>query len=635
MNIDMARLMAVRPPKHFNNCLVSDMDPLSKGTIPREIEVVLPNADGSKVLAMWHGQPTIVLNDYVRVRRDGTDTNIFVIEGAGGSTGAVAGGNVEPKAGKCNIDDTEYATFDALIAALGSGILGVVGEGSFTTDFTGGNATLPAGALLRGRGINISNLTSADSYTLFTAGTFTIEDLTIANTVASGQYCFGSDFGNVGRMTLVRLENKQGNTAFFAGNTRLNNCEFLAGSGYAVYGYSTTGQILIEVFGGIFEGNIHADQDTGITLYNLPLINGTLTTANGGSIVGWYRDANGNIRSAGGDISIAIKVKNTSGATRANGDIGYVNQAGEFKTTTTATDANMVGSGCVVVSGGANNADIIVVKQGRVPINYTGTAPNAGDYLVSSASAGLAQQQTTMRPEIFAVCVGAGAAGVVEALLLVNRTTSPLSSNENILYLPATSTSDFVSTIAAAGISGDKIYFNAPSSGAVDTISPVATTELAKFVIHNTTRGEQANVIATGTDGTGNFIKISNSADISAWIATNAITARSQTNTPAISAGRYFYDMNFTATEIPQLTVGIYCDIQNYNEVASYDMFFHPYEANSNAKRQRATSIPPNSGGFGKNIPIINRRFCLGWQASGTGTALIVLRIREVLLATP
>jgi len=86
MNIDTTRLMASRPPKHFGNCKISDTDPLSKASIPREIEVVLPDGDGSKVLAMWHGEQAIAVDDYVRVRRDTTDS-IYVVEGYGGSTG--------------------------------------------------------------------------------------------------------------------------------------------------------------------------------------------------------------------------------------------------------------------------------------------------------------------------------------------------------------------------------------------------------------------------------------------------------------------------------------------------------------------------------------------------------------------
>lgn len=132
MNIDITRLMAVRPPKHFNNCLVADTDPLGKGTIPREIEIVLPNADGSKVLAMWHGYPSVAVNDYVRVRRDGTDTNILVVEGAGGSTGAGAGGGVWPKPGKINIGDVEYDTIQAAINAAASGAIIKIGEGEYT-----------------------------------------------------------------------------------------------------------------------------------------------------------------------------------------------------------------------------------------------------------------------------------------------------------------------------------------------------------------------------------------------------------------------------------------------------------------------------------------------------------------------
>lgn len=93
MKLDVTRLMASRPAKHFNNCKVSDIDPLSKSSIPREVEVILPDADGSKVLAMWHGEQAVAVDDYVRVRRDTSDS-IYTIEGYGGSSGLASGGKI-------------------------------------------------------------------------------------------------------------------------------------------------------------------------------------------------------------------------------------------------------------------------------------------------------------------------------------------------------------------------------------------------------------------------------------------------------------------------------------------------------------------------------------------------------------
>lgn len=138
MNIDITRLMANRPPKHYNNCKVSDMDPLSKGTIPREIEVILPDADGSKVLAMWYGFPSLAVNDYTRLRRDTTDTNVFIIEGTGGDTsGEIDHGSL---AGLGDDDHTQYlnetrhAALNANVHSSGAATDGYV----LTADGAGG-----------------------------------------------------------------------------------------------------------------------------------------------------------------------------------------------------------------------------------------------------------------------------------------------------------------------------------------------------------------------------------------------------------------------------------------------------------------------------------------------------------------
>lgn len=86
LKLDTTELYANRPPKHFNNMKVLDLDPLSKAAFPREIEVLAPDGDGARQLAMWHGFPELAVNDFVRCRRDTSDTNILIIEGAGGGT---------------------------------------------------------------------------------------------------------------------------------------------------------------------------------------------------------------------------------------------------------------------------------------------------------------------------------------------------------------------------------------------------------------------------------------------------------------------------------------------------------------------------------------------------------------------
>src|SRR5262245_10649950 len=106
-----------------------------------------------------------------------------------------------------------------------------------------------------------------------------------------------------------------------------------------------------------------------------------------------------------GGSSGVPQVLNSSGSAADIGDVGYIDEAGEYQTTTTASD---VKAWCVVVAGGADNENILVVRQGRWAINYTGTAPAAGNFLVTSTTAGSAARVTTMEPAVFAVCMGAG-----------------------------------------------------------------------------------------------------------------------------------------------------------------------------------------------------------------------------------
>ena len=114
--IDTTKLYGVRPVKVFNNCKVTDLDPLSTAVLPRLIAVQMPDADGATMHAMWSGFPNLAVNDYVRCIRDTGDTNILYVLGTGGAT-ATSGGGAWPIPGVCIIGTTEYADFKAAIAA--------------------------------------------------------------------------------------------------------------------------------------------------------------------------------------------------------------------------------------------------------------------------------------------------------------------------------------------------------------------------------------------------------------------------------------------------------------------------------------------------------------------------------------
>lgn len=333
--------------------------------------------------------------------------------------------------------------------------------------------------------------------------------------------------------------------------------------------------------------------------------------------------------------NFAFIIKNTSGATADANDVGFINDDGEYKTTTTAAD-NV--RWCVVTIGGANNSDIYVARRGRVTVAYTGAAPSAGDFLVTSTSAGDAQQQTTMRTEIFAIALANGAGGTVEALLLTGRTPQSFISDENLFFVNIADGSDFVATIAAAGVIGDKIYYNVPSSGGIKAIDPFQTDELFKIILHNTSTGgnSEAKIIDTGTDGPGNFIQVDNSADISGWVATDTITPRSQTNTSTIG-GFYFFDLEFVSSLIPELTTDILITA-TYRDTAVLDLKLvtHTFEVSSGAKRINLITVSLSLNVENTQIqPLIQKRFQILWQASGAGTAIPLLRLRQIIVASP
>ncbi|KKN57462.1 hypothetical protein LCGC14_0561740 [marine sediment metagenome] len=110
------------------------------------------------------------------------------------------------------------------------------------------------------------------------------------------------------------------------------------------------------------------------------------------------------------------KIKNGSGATVAVNKIGYFDVAGDFKTTTTAS--LLASPWAAVISGGANNTQI-VVGQGRVTIELTANC-SIGDFLISSTTAGRAGVVAAWEAAALAVALTAntsGAGGTCEAML--------------------------------------------------------------------------------------------------------------------------------------------------------------------------------------------------------------------------
>lgn len=332
--------------------------------------------------------------------------------------------------------------------------------------------------------------------------------------------------------------------------------------------------------------------------------------------------------------TFGMVVKNTSGATVAAGDVGiviYDATYGRVYNRTTTANYPDVGSIAVVLIGGADAADIYVAQRGRVTLNYTGTAPNAGQWLTTSTTGGSAQRSTTMRPEIFAVAEATGSGGTVQVQLYTQTQFVPFSSTNNLHQVLSASDLDFVATINGAP-SATSVVYNAPSSGAENVINVGSSSELAKLVLWNSTRstGRLISSVNTGT----NTITTVSSTD--AWASTDSITIRSQTNTDTVGTSRFCeLDLSQT-TEIPLLARALVVFIIVADSGgAGENAILHPYEAGAASKRRTKTTQTAQNIDGEYHLPLYDRRFTYLHTATGAGTFDSTLRVMGYFLAVP
>jgi hypothetical protein len=248
--------------------------------------------------------------------------------------------------------------------------------------------------------------------------------------------------------------------------------------------------------------------------------------------------------------------------------------------------------------------------------------------------AGKALAQSYVSPAIFAVCLAAGSGGTVEALLLCNRPPFDVVSTNEIIRIATASDTGFSSTIN--GTPGATLVYNAPT-GNEDSIVPAATTELAKLMLWNTTKSpdEYALIQAVNT-GTNT---ITPTATITGWSDSESIQVSSTTATGTIN-GVNLYDIQILDTStIPALAVAIVFEIAAVDSgtiAAATQAFVHPYEATSGSKLQTVTlQVSAQTNRKYAKISLIQRRFCIGFNASGAGTMTFVLRLLGYVVAAP
>lgn len=329
-------------------------------------------------------------------------------------------------------------------------------------------------------------------------------------------------------------------------------------------------------------------------------------------------------------------VKNTSGNTANVNHVGYITytaaSGAEYKTTTTA---NLNASWCVVLVGGANNADIYVATSGVVTVELNANC-SAGDFLTTSTTAGRAATNSTlMRPEIFAIALTAnsgGAGGTCTARLYCNTQPIDLTDANFLLEILGSSSSLFVATINGAP-SATSVTYNAPSSGNENCIVPGAAGDLLKARLHNTTRGTYRLITAVNT-GT-NVITTVSSTD--AWASGDTITIESQTVTSGTTNKMIDYD--FSQTTLPALIRMIFMRTTFMDTGAGTNNqgFIHPFTTYANANN--FTLIGQGAGLYITSgtppIPVINRVICASVLASGVGTSNFFVQTFAALVAAP
>lgn len=354
------------------------------------------------------------------------------------------------------------------------------------------------------------------------------------------------------------------------------------------------------------------------TITETVLVNGTVTI-------------NFNLGVFNGTLQDAILAKNVSATTAVFNDVGFLDEAGEYQTTTDEGD-NV--AWCVVVVGNDDDDNIFVKRRGNVTVNYIGSAPNAGDFLITSTTGGSGKQQVVMHPAIFGVALAAGAGGKVEALLLTGTIYSPLSSANAVVQVSSADDTDFVALIDAAGVGGltaTNVPYDTITSGNENVIDPVSATELGKMVLHNTTRSTSR--LITAVDTANNAITTVSSVD--SWADNDAITIRSQTCDRGGSP--FFIDVDLSQTsELPTLTRAIAMQSNKRDTAANFGLWSHEFATFSVFKQQFVLAQAANVfNSFAVTLPLIGRTFCYSATANGAATSLILYNLMGVYIAIP
>lgn len=590
--------------------------------------------------------------------------------------------NSWPRPGKVNIGVTEYSSIGAAITASIAGDILKIGEGTFAETITV-NKSIALIALDPNTTIISTSTNDAIPVTITAAAAMINIQAQQTGAGTTGYACEVSTAGSIQAWNCI-FSKPSGASTTAAGikissvgstGSKLKYCLATALAGTTKHGLWTSKNA--EVIGGKYQGStasIKVDNSATLDLAELPRLSATLYDAAAGTILGMFVDSNGDLYNLGLTASRAmvtdankkvvsaavtatelgyvsgvtssiqtqisaiaggLTVKNTSGATVAAGDVGYLTwtsgSGAEFKTTTTAND-NKIGSVAVVTVGAANNSNITVSQSGRFTIPYAGSAPAAGDFLVFSTTAAKVALQTTMSPDVLAIAMAAGAGGTVDALLYAKTTIIAASSATRLYSCINHSTTAFTATINGAP-SATSVTYNAPSAGNEDVIKPQAAGQLAKAVLWNTTRGT-ARLIDDVNTGTNVITTV---ASTDAWASGDTITIVSQTVTTGLTAKAIDIDLSQQSV-VPVLARAVVLTSFKFDSGAgALTSALHPLETYAASKQKTIYNQVANiyQGGLPLTEILVNRRFTYLSNASGTGTAQDIFDLAGYWIATP
>lgn len=601
---DLAQLPAIS--KFIERCTVTV---IPAGALPKDVTIQLPDADGAKVPARYTGfPPNLAVSDEVSVRATPQDTIKYIISGSSGATAKSGGWPFATIRTVSTTDpDADHPTVEAAVAAAVAGDTILLDSEEFTLA-----ATLIIDKSLTLAGISPEDTTityGGAGYTItITAADVTLVGLTITNTSTTNIVATVSSNQN---------------------NTTLRNCVIgrsgtISGGGSAVsYALWASGGTGCQV------DNCRID-NTSVAAAGeyVFFISSTAVTCE--VISSWFNGV-----SSEGAFFVKNVVTAAPGTETFFGDIGYLNEAGEYDETTTEGD-NV--AWCIALTDGVTNVQTLVKRRGNAIVNYAGGSPNAGEFLITSTTAGTALVSVTMRPEIFAVCTAGGvggAAGQVAVQLLTGTATRMLTNANDVVRVFTSSDTDFTATINGAPVGAAVAYTLVSGSG--DTINVLSTSQVGKIVLHNTVGGRTPTALISDTAPPVITLTANAPGD---WVHGDTIQARSTTVTGALPSFPtiFLYDLDLSGF-LPELVRNISFTIGHADSAPGANFFSMVHEFQGSPSFSVGDLVSGALAGVNavklSPVAIFNKTVCFAVSASGVATSGILLRIRSIDVAVP